>query len=159
MLSRSFAGIVAAIAIAGCGGAAKTVTQTTSVSSSGSSPGAWRPGTPAPRVTPALIAGAGYGLTQANTNLGTVDEVFGSVVANVHVNPSARALEGEYARFGRCMGEHMRIHDLGHELALLIAYTRKDRAVQAPVEKASTICEGSAIAPDASYKESLKANP
>ena len=57
------------------------------------------------------------------------------------------------------MGEQMRIHDLGHELALLIAYTRKDRSVQAPVEKASTICEGSAIAPDASYKESLKADP
>ncbi len=112
-----------------------------------------------PSVTPALIAGAGYGLTQSNTSLGTVDEVFGSVVAAVHVNPSAKALDDQYARFGRCMGEHMRIHDLGHELALLIAYTRKDRAVQAPVEKASTVCEGSAITPDASYKESLKVNP
>jgi hypothetical protein len=159
MLSRAFVGVVAATAVAGCGGASKTVIQTTSTASSGSSPTAWQPGTPTPRVTPALIAGAGYGLTQANTNLGTVDEVFGSVVANVHVNPSAKALEDQYARFGRCMGEYMRIHDLGHELALLIAYTRKDRAVQAPVEKASTICEGSAITPDASYKESLKANP
>jgi hypothetical protein len=159
MLSRAFAGVVAAIAVTGCGGATNTATQTTSASSSGSSPAAWQAGTPTPRVTPGLIAGAGYGLTEANTNLGTVDEVFGSVVASVHVNPSAKTLDDQYARFGRCMGEQMRIHDLGHELALLIAYTRKDRAVQAPVEKASTICEGSAIAPDASYKESLKADP
>lgn len=159
MLSRAFAGIVVLIAVAGCGGATKTATQTTSASSSGSPPAAWQPGTPMPRVTPALIAGAGYGLTQANTNLGTVDEVFGSVVANVHVNASAKTLDDQHARFGRCMGEQMRIHDLGHELALLIAYTRKDRAVQAPVEKASTICEGSAITPDASYKESLRTDP
>ena len=56
-------------------------------------------------------------------------------------------------------GEHLRIHDHGHELALLIAYTRKNPGVQAAVEKASTICEGSTIMPDASYTESLKDNP
>jgi hypothetical protein len=29
----------------------------------------------------------------------------------------------------------MKIHDLGHELSLLIGYTRKDRAAQAAIEK------------------------
>jgi hypothetical protein len=57
------------------------------------------------------------------------------------------------------MGEYIKIHDLGHELALLAAYNRKNRRVQAAVEKASAVCQGLAIAPDASYKQSLKANP
>jgi hypothetical protein len=112
-----------------------------------------------PKVTAALIAQVGNGLTQANTSLGTVDEVFGAAAANAHVNPSAKTLNGQYARFGRCMGEYMRIHDPGHELAVLIAYSRKDRGAQAAVEKASTVCAGVAIAPDARYKQSLEANP
>jgi hypothetical protein len=33
------------------------------------------------------------------------------------------------------MAEQMKIHDLGHELALLITYNQKDRAAQAAVEK------------------------
>jgi hypothetical protein len=120
---------------------------------------AWQPGTGTPNVTAVLIAQAGFGLTQANASLGTVDEVFGSVPAAVHVNPSAKILNDQYVRFGRCMGEFMRIHDLGHELALLVAYRRKDRVVQAAVEKASAVCEGLAIAPDARYKQSLKVDP
>lgn len=57
------------------------------------------------------------------------------------------------------MAEQMKIHDLGHELALLIAYNQKDRAAHAAVEKASSVCTEDAIAPDASYEESLTANP
>lgn len=106
-----------------------------------------------------MISQAGYGLTTANANLGTVDEVFGAVAANVHVNPSANALNDQYARFGRCMAEQMKIHDLGHELALLVAYNRKDRRVQTAVEKASSVCAGLAITPNANYKQSLKTNP
>jgi hypothetical protein len=155
-----FGGIVAASALAGCGGAGtKSVTPNTAASTSGSSLPAWQPGTVAPKVTAAVIAQAGYGLNQANTSLGTVDEVFGSVPTDVRVNPSAKTLNDQYARFGRCMAEEMKIHDLGHELALLIAYNRKDRTVQAAVEKASSVCEGFAITPDANYKQSLKANP
>jgi hypothetical protein len=97
-------------------------------STTGASTPAWQPGTAAPRVTASLIAQAGHGLTVANANLGTVDEVFGAVPAAVHVNPSAKALNDRYARFGRCMGAYMKIHDLGHELALLVAFNRKDRA-------------------------------
>ena len=160
MWGRALLGIIAAIAIAGCGGAAtKTITAQSTSSTSGAPTPAWRPGTPAPKVTKALITQAGYGLSRANTNLGTVDEVFGSVPADVHVNPSAKTLNDQYARFGRCMAEYMKIHDLGHELALLIAYNRKDHALQATVEKASTVCEGLAITPDARYKQSLKADP
>ncbi len=158
MRGTAVVGIVGSIVIAGCGGAAKTVTTTTAASGGSSAP-AFQQGTPTPKVTADLIAQAGYGLTQTNTSLGTVDEVFGSVTAGVHVNPSAKTLNAQYARFGRCMGEHLRIHDQGHELALLIAYNRKNPTVQAAVETASTICEGSAITPDASYKESLKDNP
>jgi hypothetical protein len=46
------------------------------------------------------------------------------------------------------MGEYMKIHDLAHELALLVAYNRKDRVLQAAGEKASSVCEGDAITPD-----------
>ena len=53
----------------------------------------------------------------------------------------------------------MKIHDLGHELALLFAYNQKDRAAQPAVEKASSVRTGDAIAPDASYEESLTAKP
>jgi hypothetical protein len=159
MRGAAAVGIVGSIVIAGCGSAATTATHTTAAASGGSSVPAFQQGTPMPKVTAALIAQAGYGLTQSNTSLGTVDEVFGSVTAGVRVNPSAKALNAQYARFGRCMGEHLRIHDQGHELALLIAYHRKNPAVGAAVEKASTICEGSAIAPDVNYKQSLKDNP
>ena len=159
MWGRAVVVVVASVVIAGCGSAAQTDTQTTAAASAESSVPAFQKGTPMPEVTAALIAQAGYGLTQSNTSLGTVDEVFGSVTAGVHVNPSAKNLNAQYARFGRCMAEHLGIHDQGHELALLIAYNRKNRGVQAAVEKASTICEGSAIAPDASYKQSLKDNP
>lgn len=165
VIIRAFVGLAAAIAIAGCG-ATKTTTATTTTAgstsaapTSQSSAPAWEPGTPVPKITPALIRQAGYELTVANANPGTVDEVFGALPANVHVNPSARGLNDQYARFGRCMGEYLRIHDLGHELALLVAYNRKDRRVQSAVEKASSVCEGLAIAPDARYKQSLRANP
>jgi hypothetical protein len=152
--------IVAVSALAGCGAAGtKTVTVKPAASTNGSSRPPWQSGTPAPRVTAGLVAQAGYGLNQANTNLGTVDEVFGSVPADVNVDPSARTLSDQYARFGRCMAEQMKIHDLGHELALLIAYNRKDHDVQAAVEKASSVCEGLAITPDANYKQSLTTNP
>jgi len=43
--------------------------------------------------------------------------------------------------------------------ALLFAYNRKDPATQVAVERASSICEGIAITPNARYRESLKANP
>src|SRR6476469_5411938 len=98
-------------------------------------------------------------LTAANATLGTVDEVLGAGVANGRVNPSANTLNDQYARFGRCMAEQMKIHDLGHELALLIGYNRKDPASQTAVEKASSVCAGVVIMPDANYKQSLKANP
>jgi hypothetical protein len=152
-------GLVALIALGGCGGGAKTVAATTAPSAGAFAAPAWQPGTAMPKVTSALIAQAGYGLTQTNTSLGTVDEVLGAVPAGVQVNPSPRTLNDQYARFGRCMGEYMKIHDLGHELALLVAYNRKDRAVQAAVEKASAVCQGSAITRDADYKQSLKVNP
>lgn len=148
------------VALAGCGsGATNTLTATPAASTSGPAVPAWEAGTGAPKVTAALIAQAGNGLTPANTKLGTVDEVFGALAATVHVNPSARSLNDQYARFGRCMGEYLRIHDLGHELALLVAYDRKNAAAQAAVEKASAICSGVAITPDAAYKQSLKSNP
>jgi hypothetical protein len=157
----TFIGLAGALAIAGCG-ATKTTTATTPTRS----PATSRPSTPArergtrpPKVTSALISQAGYGLTVTNANLASVDEVFGAVPANVHVNPSAKNLNDQYARFGRCMAEQMKIHDLGHELALLVAYNRRNHTVQAAVEKASSVCEGLAITPDANYKQSLKANP
>jgi hypothetical protein len=153
------AGIAWAIALAGCGGGTKTVTATTPAASTRSSAAAWQSGTPMPKVTAALIAQAGYGLTMANTSLGTVDEVFGAVAANAHVDPSAKPLNDQFARFGRCMGEYMRIHDPGHELAVLVAYGRIDRVAQAAVEKASTVCAGAAAVPDGRYKQSLKVNP
>lgn len=159
--------IAASISLVGCGSANRSVTTTkvpaartnASASTSGSSLPVWQPGTPAPKVTAALIAQAGYGLDRANTSLGTVDEVFGAVPALVTVNPSARTLNDQYARFGRCMAEDMRIHDLGHELALLAAYNRKDHTVQAAVETASSVCAGVVITPDADFKQSLKVNP
>jgi hypothetical protein len=158
-LLPELAGAVVALLLAGCGGGGTyTAPAKTGPTAAAFSP-AWQPGTPAPKVSAALIDQAGYGLTAANTNLGTVDEVFGSVPADVHVNPSAKIVDDQYARFGRCMGEYLKIHDLGHELALLVAYDRKDHRVQAAVEKASSICEGTAITPDASYRQSLTANP
>jgi nitroreductase len=96
------------------------------MSASGSSAPAWQPSTAAPKLTGALIAHGGYAPTVADTNLGTVDEVFGAAPADAHVNPSAKVLNDQHARFGRCMGEYMKIHDLGHELALLVADNRKD---------------------------------
>lgn len=139
--TRGLVGLAGTIAIAGCG-ATRTTTATTATraaaASRSSSPG-WEHGTPPPKVTPALIGQAGYGLSTANATLGTVDEVSGAIPANVHVNPSAKALDDQYARFGRCMAEQMKIHDLGHELVLLIAYNRKDHTLQAAVEKASSL--------------------
>jgi hypothetical protein len=57
------------------------------------------------------------------------------------------------------MAEHMKIHDLGHELALLIAYNQGNLTLQAAVEKASSVCTGLAITPNANYRQSLRANP
>jgi hypothetical protein len=37
--------------------------------------------------------------------------------------------------------------------------TTRLATLQAAVEKASSVCEGLAITPDANYKQSLKANP
>jgi hypothetical protein len=145
---------------AGCGVAApRTDSRTmTEQAGRGSAP-VWQPGARPPKVTAALIAQAGNGLTARNATLGAVDEVVGSVPADVHLNPSAKQLNDEYARFGRCMAEQLRIHDVGHELALLAAYNRKDRAVQAAVEKTRSVCEGFAITPDARYTQSLITNP
>jgi hypothetical protein len=159
MSTRALWGLAAAIAIAGCGATKTTTatTATTAAATSRTSAPAWERGTRPPKVT--LISQGGHGLTAANANLGTVDEVFGAVAANVYVNPSAKTLNDQYARFGRCMGEYLKIHNLGHELALLAAYNRKDRRAQSVVEKASSVCAGSAAAPDVSYKQSLKANP
>jgi hypothetical protein len=159
MWGKALLGIVGSIALVGCGGENKSVTNTTAASSSRASTPAWKPGTPMPKLTDAQIAQAGYGLTKANANLGTVDEVLGSVPADVRVDPSAKTLNDQYARFGRCIGEQTGIHDLGHELALLIAYNRKDRAALQAVEKESATCEGFQIANDPSYKRSLKTNP
>ena len=161
MRGRALVACIGAVVIAGCGGGTSgtNTRRTKAASAQRSSRSGWQAGTPAPKVTPALIAQAGHGLTPANTNLGTVDEVFGSVPADTRVNPSAKRLNDQDARFGRCMGEYMRIHDLGHELALLAAYNRKDRALQAAVEKASSVCEGYAITPNTSYRQSLKTNP
>jgi hypothetical protein len=152
-------GIYLALLAAACGGGAPNgATVKPAASTTRASAPAWRPGSPAPKITAALIAQAGYGLTEPNTNLGTVDEMFGSVPADIHVDPSAKTLNDQYARFGRCMAEHMHIHDVGHELALLVAYNR-DRATQAAVEEASSVCEGFAITPNASYSQPLKTNP
>jgi hypothetical protein len=156
--TRALVGLATTIAIAGCGATDKT-TATTAADTDRSSPPAWQHGTPPPKVTRALISQPGYGLTPGNANLGTVDEVFGAVAANVHVNPSGKALNDQYTRFGRCMGEYLKIHNLGQELALLVAYNRKDQGAQSAVEKASSVCAGSAAEPDTSYKQSLKANP
>ena len=160
VLSPSLIGLFFALLLGGCGGAgSKTVTAQPAASTSGPSAPAWKSGTPAPKITAASIRQAGYGLTQTNANLATVDKAFGSAAADVHVNPAAKTLNDQHARFGRCIGEQMKIHDPGHELALLVAYNRKDPAAQAAVEKASLICTGLAIAADASYKTSLKTNP
>lgn len=159
LLASVIADAVLAVLLLGCGGGTTTSTPNKPAPARQSSAPAWQPGTPAPKVTLALIGQAGHGLTEGNATLGTVDEVFGSVPANAHVNPSAKRLNDQYARFGRCMGEHMRIHDLGHELALLAAYNRRDHVVQADVEKASQVCTGAAITPDLRYRQSLKANP
>ena len=156
----ALAGLVAAILVAGCGAAQATTTTTRPAAATRRSlPPQWERATPPPKVTAALIRQAGYGLTPANANIGTVDEVIGAQSANVHVNPSAKTLDSQYTRFGRCIAEQMKIHDLGHELVLLIAYGRKDHTWQATVEKASSVCAGLAITPDANYKQSLKANP
>ena len=158
------AGLVAAIVLAGCG-ATQATTATTgppataATATRRSSPPDWERGTPLPKVTPTLMRQAGHGLTATDANLGTVDEAIGALSANVHVNPSAKTLNNQYARFGRCIAEQMKVHDLGHELVLLIAYDRKDHTLQAAVEKASSACAGLAITPDANYKQSLKANP
>jgi hypothetical protein len=107
------AGAVLGAAISGCGGgAAKTITANPAAASSASSMPTWQSGTPTPKITAGLIAQAGDGLTPTNANLGTVDEVFGSVPADVHVDPSAKTLNDQYARFGRCIAEQMKIHDL-----------------------------------------------
>jgi hypothetical protein len=160
VLSPSLIGCLFALLLEGCGGGgSKTVTAQPAASTGGPSAPAWQSGTRAPKITAALIVRAGYGLTEANTDRGTVDEVFGSVPADVHVNPSAKTLNDQYVRFGRCMAEHLRIHDVGHELALLVAYNQRDPATQAAVEEASSICEGFAITPNASYRQSLKTNP
>lgn len=110
--TRAFLGVAGAIAIAGWG-ATKSTTATTPTTAAAttkqSPPPAWERGTPAPKVTPALIRQAGYGLTVADANVGTVDEVFGAVPANFHVNPSVKTLNDQYARFGRCMGEYAKI--------------------------------------------------
>jgi hypothetical protein len=129
-------GLAAAIAIGGCGATSTTTatTATTAAATSRPSAPAWERGTPRPEVTPALIRQAGHRLTAANVDLGTVDEVFWAVAANVHVSPAATALNDQYARFGRCMGEYLKTHNLGHELALLVAYDRKDRRAQPAVE-------------------------
>jgi hypothetical protein len=145
---------------AGCGGAVtKTGSADPTATASRSSAPAWRRGTTPPKVTAALIAQAGYGLTLTNANLGTVDQALASAATGAHVSPSAKRLNDEYARFGRCMGEQLKIHDLGHELALLAAYNRKSRSAQAAVGNASLVCYGSAITPDASYRQSLVTNP
>jgi hypothetical protein len=146
--------------LAGCGGATTTIGSShVTEAADRSAPPTWQPGTPPPKVTAALIVQAGYGLTAANTKLGTVDEILGSVAAGAHVDTSTKHLNQEYERFGRCMGEQLRIHDPGHELALLIAYNRKDRAAQAGVDKSSLVCEGFAITPNARYRQSLTTNP
>lgn len=159
-LAPGVVGTCLAVILAGCGSSgSESAALTTKASTSRPAAPAWQPGTLAPTITVDLITQAGYGLTAGNARLGTVDEVFGAVPAAVHVNASAKTLNDQYARFGRCMGEYMKIHDLGHELALLAAYNRKDRLVQAAVEKASTVCEGDAITPDGAYEQSLKVNP
>jgi hypothetical protein len=158
------AGVSLVLLVAGCAG---KVTKARSVSAteaaSRSSAPAWHAGTTPPKPTVTLIAQAGHGLSPANTNLGTVDEVLGSMVADVQVNPSTKRLNDQYARIGRCIGEQLTIHDLGHELALIVAYNRRapaaDEAAQAAVEKASTVCAGDTITPDASYRQSLATNP
>lgn len=66
-----------------------------------------------PKLTEAQIAEAGRGLTEPNANLGTVDEVLGSVPAGVDINPSAKTLDDQYARFVRCMGEQIGIQGRG----------------------------------------------
>jgi hypothetical protein len=73
-------GAVLAVAVSGCGGgAAKTIPAKAAAPASGSSTPTWQPGTPTPKITAGLSAQAGDGLTPANANLGSVDEVFGSV--------------------------------------------------------------------------------
>src|ERR1700744_3822827 len=89
-------GLLLAILLGGCGGGgAKTVTAQPVVSTSGPSAPAWHPGTPAPSITAATIRRAGYGLTQTNSNLATVDEVLGSVPADAHVNPTANTINDQ----------------------------------------------------------------
>ncbi len=159
MWGKALFWIAGSIAIAACGGATKTVMETTGASPSGSSAPAWQPGTPQPKLTEAQIAQAGSGLSKASASLGTVDEVLGSMAAGAHVDPSAKALDDQYARFGRCIGEQIGIHDRQHELALVIAYDRKQPAAQQAVEKESGICSGLQITHDHSYQQSLTANP
>jgi hypothetical protein len=151
--------IGAAVGLAGCGEGTHNVTNVTTASTNRASVAPWKPGTPRPKLTVAQIAQAGHSLTKANASLGTVDEVLVSVPANVRVDPSAKTLDDQYARFGRCMGEQIGIHDLWHELALLIAYNHKDPAALRAVENESATCVGLQVTHDHSYQQSLRANP
>jgi hypothetical protein len=160
MMAPGVVGAFLAVILAACGSSGtESASLTTKASTSRPAAPAWQPGPLAPKITVDLITQAGHGLTAGTARLGTVDEVFGAVAAGAQVNPSAKTFNDQYARFGRCMGEYMKIHDLGHELALLVAYNHKDRLAQATVEKASTVCADNAITPDAAYKQSLKVNP
>jgi hypothetical protein len=94
VLAPVVAGVVLAVLLAGCGGAGKaTPTAKKPAPARRPSVAAWQPGTPAPKVTPALITQAEHGLTDANTNLGTVDEVFGSVPAKRSCGPLCEAAQ------------------------------------------------------------------
>jgi hypothetical protein len=73
--------------------------------------------------------------------------------------PQRRSMLRLRGSVGAWASEQMRIHDLGHELALLVAYNQKNRDAQAAVERESATCEGFAITPDARWRESLKTNP
>lgn len=112
-----------------------------------------------PKLAETQLALAEHGLTEANANPGTDDEVLGSVPAGVDINPSAKTLGDQYARFDRCMAEHIGIHNSEHQLALLITYNRRARDALQTVETASMACKGLQIARGPEYNQSLKANP
>jgi len=162
--------VVAVLALAGCGGSAtKTVTATkttnaaTAAGSAAASPVAsapsWQPGTPEPDLTDPQIAQAGHGLNSSTAFIGSEDEVLGSLGSGASVNAASNTINAGAERFGRCIAEQIGIHDASHEIALLIAYNRRDSGALQAIGKATGTCVGLKVTHAASYEQSLKSNP
>jgi hypothetical protein len=142
-------GLFLAFLLGRCGGSgSKTVTAQPAASTGELPAPAWKSAPSAPKLTAALIAQAGYGLTRANTTPGTVDEVFGSVTANVHVHPSGKTLNDQYAPIRSMHGRAHADPRPGPRGSAPGRLSPERPGSSAAVEKASLICTGLAITPE-----------